>query len=88
MIEIAETVTTPASQVNIIKTGTIEKPEKQEEWILEPFLPTNSIVLLDGLGGLGKSIFAMEMAFSISIGQSFLFQDIAPTGKYPIFCFR
>jgi len=84
MIEIAETVTTPASQVNIIKTGTIEKPEKQEEWILEPFLPTNSIVLLDGLGGLGKSIFAMEMAFSISIGQSFLFQDIAPTGKYPI----
>ena len=84
MIEIAETVTTPASQVNIIKTGTIEKPEKQEEWILEPFLPTNSIVLLDGLGGLGKSIFAMEMAFSISTGQSFLFQDISPTGKYPI----
>jgi len=85
LIEIAaETIETPISQVNIIKTGTIEKPEKQEEWIMEPFIPTNSIVLLDGLGGIGKSIFAMEMAFAISTGQSFLLHDITPTGKYPI----
>ena len=84
LIEIAETITTPASQVNIIKTGTIEKPEKQEEWIMEPMIPTNSIILLDGLGGLGKSIFAMEMAFAISTGQSFLLSEFMPTNKYPI----
>jgi len=83
-IEISETITTPASQTSVIKIGTIEKVQKQEEWILEPFLPTNSIILLDGLGGAGKSIFTMEMAFAISTGQSFLLQDILPTGKYPI----
>jgi KaiC/GvpD/RAD55 family RecA-like ATPase len=83
-IDISETIETPASQIDIIKNGTVIEIQKQEEWIMEPFIPTNSIILLDGLGGLGKSIFAMEMAFSISTGQSFLFQDIAPTGKYPI----
>jgi len=83
-IEISETITTPAIQLSAVKTGTMEKIEKQEEWIMEPLLPTNSIILLDGLGGLGKSIFAMEMAFAISTGQSFLLQDIAPTSIYPI----
>ena len=83
-IDISETIETPASQVNIIKNGTAVTIQKQEEWILEPLIPTNSIILLDGLGGLGKSIFAMEMAFSISIGQPFLIQNITPTGRYPI----
>jgi KaiC/GvpD/RAD55 family RecA-like ATPase len=83
-IDISETIETPASQVNIIKNGTAVTIQKQEEWILEPLLPSNSIILLDGLGGLGKSIFAMEMAYAISTGQSFLLQDILPMGKYPI----
>ena len=83
-IEISETITTPASQMSVIKIGTIEKVQKQEEWILEPFVPTNSIVMIDGLGGTGKSIFAMEMAFAVSVGQSFLMKNITPTGKYPI----
>jgi len=83
-IEISEKIETPASQIDIIKNGTNTKIEKQEEWILEPLIPTNSIILLDGLGGTGKSIFAMEMAFAVSVGQSFLLQDILPTGKYPI----
>ena len=83
-IDISETIETPASQVNIIKNGTAVTIQKQEEWILEPLIPTNSIILLDGLGGLGKSIFAMEMAYAISTGQSFLLQDILPMGKYPI----
>jgi len=82
-IEISERIQTP-NQISIIKNGTAVEIQKQEEWILEPFLPTNSIILLDGLGGLGKSIFAMEMAFSISTGQSFLLKEFAPTGKYPI----
>jgi len=83
-IDISETIETPASQVNIIKNGTAVTIQKQEEWILEPLIPSNSIILLDGLGGLGKSIFAMEMAYAISTGQSFLLQDILPMGKYPI----
>jgi len=83
-IEISETIETPVSQTDIIKNGTSVIIEKQEEWILEPLIPTNAIVLLDGLGGLGKSIFAMEMAYAISTGQSFLLQDILPMGKYPI----
>jgi hypothetical protein len=83
-IDISETIETPASQIDIIKNGTAIEIQKQEEWIMEPFIPTNSIILLDGLGGLGKSIFAMEMAFSISTGQSFLLKEFAPTGKYPI----
>ena len=83
-IEISETIETPVSQTDIIKNGTSVIIEKQEEWILEPLIPTNAIVLLDGLGGLGKSIFAIEMAYAISTGQSFLLQDILPMGKYPI----
>jgi KaiC/GvpD/RAD55 family RecA-like ATPase len=83
-IEISDTIATPVSQTDIIKKGTEVEIQKQEEWILEPFIPTNSIILLDGLGGTGKSIFAMEMAYAISTGQSFLLQDLTPTGNYPI----
>jgi 5S rRNA maturation endonuclease (ribonuclease M5) len=53
-IKISEKIETPASQLSVIKTGTIEKVEKQEEWILEPLIPSNSIILFDGLGATGK----------------------------------
>ena len=82
-IELAETIES-ASQLSAIKIGTTEKIEKQEEWIIEPFIPTNSIIMLDGLGGLGKSIFAMELAFAISTRQPFLLPEFVSVEKYPI----
>jgi RecA-family ATPase len=48
-----------------------------EDWILEPLIPTESIIVLDGLGGSGKSWFSLDIAYSISIGLDFL-------GKYPV----
>ena len=51
---------------------------EEEKFILEPFIPSKSIVLLDGIGGLGKSFFAIELAFALSIGESFLLKEIKP----------
>ena len=51
---------------------------EDEKFILEPFIPSKSIVLLDGIGGLGKSFFAIELAFALSIGESFLLKEIKP----------
>jgi KaiC/GvpD/RAD55 family RecA-like ATPase len=58
--------------------------EEEEKFILEPFIPSKSIVLLDGIGGLGKSFFAIELAFALSIGESFLLTDIKPKQAMPI----
>ena len=52
--------------------------EEEEKFILEPFVPSKSIILLDGIGGLGKSFFAIELAFALSIGESFLLKEIKP----------
>jgi len=43
-----------------------------EPWILEPLIPFQSVTILDGLGGSGKSWFAMDLCYSIGLGQSFL----------------
>jgi len=41
-------------------------------WVLEPLVPHKSITILDGLGGSGKSWFALDLSYSISLGQDFL----------------
>lgn len=58
--------------------------EEDEKFILEPFIPSKSIVLLDGIGGLGKSFFAIELAFALSIGESFLLPNFKPRQALPI----
>jgi len=58
--------------------------EEEEKFILEPFIPSKSIVLLDGIGGLGKSFFAIELAFASSIGESFLLPNFKPKQALPI----
>jgi len=57
----------------------IEAPfeENYNPWVLEPFIPLEAISILDGLGGSGKSWFALDIAYSISLGQAFL-------GKFPV----
>ncbi len=58
--------------------------EEKEKFILEPFIPSKSIVLLDGIGGLGKSFFATELTFALSIGESFLLPDFRPKQAVPV----
>jgi len=48
-----------------------------ENWIIEPLIPYKAIVILDGLGGSGKSWFSIDLAFSVGRGYKFL-------GRYPV----
>jgi RecA-family ATPase len=58
---------------DVIVCGTKEVDiEKEDEWLLEPFLPTKSISLLDGPSCVGKSFFALEMAYALAAGSNFL----------------
>jgi len=55
----------------------VDFDENYEGWILEPLIPFEAITILDGLGGSGKSWFAMDLSYSIGQGDDFL-------GKYPV----
>jgi len=46
--------------------------EGYNPWILEPLIPNEAITILDGLGGSGKSWFALDLAYSIVSGGYFL----------------
>lgn len=68
------------SPINQLCQGIIEV-EKEENFILEPFIPAKSIVLFDGLGETGKSLFAMQLALSISENLDFLKIPVQKQGK-------
>jgi len=48
-----------------------------DPWVLEPLIPHQSVTILDGLGGSGKSWFSIDMCYAIGLGQSFL-------GMFPV----
>jgi len=70
--------------ISFIECGVVSSIIPEEEWILEPLIPNKTIILLDGLGGLGKSIFTMELCFAIATGKSFLMSQIKPVRESPI----
>ena len=51
--------------------------EGYNPWIIEPLVPLESITVLDGLGGSGKSWFALNLAYSIGLEKDFL-------GMFPV----
>jgi hypothetical protein len=67
-----------------VDTEIPSEDEEEEKFILEPFIPSKSIILLDGIGGLGKSFFSIELAFALSIGESFLLTDFKPKQAVPV----
>jgi RecA-family ATPase len=61
----------------VYQSNDAELDRKYESWILEPLIPFKSITILDGLGGSGKSWFALDLSYVISLGGNFI-------GKYPV----
>jgi RecA-family ATPase len=61
----------------IYQGNDVKLDRKYESWILEPLIPFKSITILDGLGGSGKSWFALDLSYTISLGFDYL-------GKYPV----
>jgi len=61
----------------IYQSNDAELDRKYESWILEPLIPFKAITILDGLGGSGKSWFALDLSYTISLGFDYL-------GKYPV----
>ncbi len=54
---------------------------KVNNFILEPFIPRQSIVLFDGLGEVGKTLLAMQLALSLAAGKSFLNFEVKENRK-------
>jgi KaiC/GvpD/RAD55 family RecA-like ATPase len=47
------------------------------KWILEPLIPYQGITIVEGIGGSGKSWFAMELSYAITSGIDF-------ANKFPV----
>jgi len=45
---------------------------EDDGWLLDPLIPAKTISILDGIGGTGKSMFALEMCYSLACGIDFL----------------
>lgn len=46
----------------------IDTPAPAREWVIDEWLPTNTGIFLTGAGGAGKSLVAMQLAFSVAYG--------------------
>jgi len=61
----------------IYQGNDVKLDRKYESWILEPLIPFKAIIILDGLGGSGKSWFALDLSYTVSLGFDYL-------GRFPI----
>jgi len=64
----------------IYKSIDVDFDENYEGWILEPLIPFEAITILDGLGGSGKSWFAMDLSYAIGQGA----EGGGFLNKYPV----
>lgn len=55
------------------------RPIKPREWLIENFIPNNTVTLLGGDGGSGKSLLAMMLAVSTAAAQ-----DVKWLGRLPV----
>ena len=55
------------------------RPIKPREWLIENFIPNNTVTLLGGDGGSGKSLLAMMLAVSTAAAQ-----DVKWVGRLPV----
>ena len=62
----------------LIHKGTEVKFDKNnEEWNLEPLIPNKGITIVEGIGGTGKSWFALDVSYAIASGIEF-------ANKFPV----
>ncbi len=68
---------TPLKQLNF----GIPDIEVTDNFILEPYIPKQSIIMFDGLGETGKTLLAMQLAMSLATGKPFLGFEIKEKQK-------
>ncbi|MEM6677318.1 MAG: AAA family ATPase [Pseudomonadota bacterium] len=57
-----------------------DKPVPPREWLCEGLIPMNTVTLLAGDGGTGKSLLAAQLAVSVSAGTAWLGREVRQGG--------
>lgn len=52
-------------------------PVKPQPWLVHGMIPTNTVTLFGGDGGTGKSLAALQLAVSVSMGRDWLGMQVA-----------
>lgn len=69
---------TPIKQLRL---GVPDIDLNDDDFILEPYIPKQSVILFDGLGESGKTMLAMQLALSLAAGKTFLNFEIKENKK-------
>jgi putative DNA primase/helicase len=65
-VDIASIINAPPAQDWLIKASDLVKSETTVKWMIKRWLPKNSMIMLHGPSGSGKSLVAMDMACRIA----------------------
>lgn len=62
------------------------KPIPQRKWIVDELIPSGSVTMLTGDGGLGKSLLSLQLMTCCALGRHWLGRETAQVRAMGVFC--
>ena len=73
--------------LNVLRASAwLNRKAPERRWIVDGILPVGAVTMLNGDGGLGKSLLSLQLACATAMGRPWLGVETSPVKTVGVFC--